>query len=257
MSFDESTIPSLDVVRFRLDRAKEITRQFDQAEADFLATVDFDFDIEHDEASARHSLTHFVTVGPLPPAELALLASETVHHLRSGLDNLAWALARTSGGTPSPETAFPIVLIAAVGSDRRRRRGVLQSLPEPACDIIEDLQPYVSGNGAHPLWVLQALSNTDKHRRLIRFNLLSRQSNGSGAVYDFGPRREVASHSWGAGQPGPALAPMSDDGERHLAFAPSGVDDIAVNGRPSTQTLRDIYGFIVGALPRFELFFAG
>lgn len=101
-----------------------------------------------------------------------LAIGETVHNLRSALDNLAFALARLRADPPANprKIAFPIF------TDATRYRcspavASLDQLPIEAAALIERLQPYhrqkadIEGNPeSDPLVLLQELSNDDKHR---------------------------------------------------------------------------------------------
>ena len=104
---------------------------------------------------------------------------EIAHNLRAALDGLAWQLALLKPTTPYDRTAFPIYLL---GKTTRKRRGTLlphfwgrghglrliQSIPEPLWARIESFQPYKRGNGGRhsPLFLLEKMNNTDKHRLL-------------------------------------------------------------------------------------------
>jgi hypothetical protein len=108
----------------------------------------------------------------LPPVDgWGLAAGDYVHNVRSALDNLAFALARTQRDPPARpnDIAFPIYQDEA-RFNRRGRRSIDQ-LPAPAIDLIERLQPFQRDGGPErsepdrdELVVLQWLSNTDKHR---------------------------------------------------------------------------------------------
>jgi hypothetical protein len=118
-----------------------------------------------------------------PPAELSLIVGDCLHNLRSALDSLAYDLARVYQGEPlDPEVAskseFPIYIEPKdFKKDRKRKIGAT----DPSSQIaIERLQPYNEWNhfrafmaltgmrahpeAYHPLWLLQNLSNIDKHR---------------------------------------------------------------------------------------------
>ncbi len=105
---------------------------------------------------------------PETPQDWSLCFGEIVHNLRSGLDNLAFALARTQLDPPTNPRAihFPIC-----EKETQLDRTRLNQLPEKAVEMIERIQPYhrnkVDVLGCpeqDPLVLLQKFSNTDKHQ---------------------------------------------------------------------------------------------
>lgn len=98
-----------------------------------------------------------------PPIELAILAGEVVHQMRSALDHLANQLVRAAGNTPTRSTSFPT-------ARERPQKGinVPGGVGSRALQIIESLQPYHRRDQPqkHPLALLNELWNIDKHRNL-------------------------------------------------------------------------------------------
>ncbi|MGH8542846.1 MAG: hypothetical protein ACREX3_04225 [Gammaproteobacteria bacterium] len=104
-----------------------------------------------------------------PPVDLALILGDMVQCLRSALDHLTWAFARTLIPDPSPRTQFPIM-------DRRPTEFAsipqMRDVPEPVREIMEQMQPYqpehdIGGSIGRELASLRRLSNRDKHRVLL------------------------------------------------------------------------------------------
>jgi len=131
---------------------------------------------EYNPKAKNYSLR--VTGGPQEfPVDWSLLIGEIAHNLRAALDGLAWQLALQGTIEPYDQTAFPIYLR---GTTTRRRKGHLlphfwgkaygprriQSIPRRLWKRIESFQPYKRGNGGRrsPLFRLEELNNTDKHR---------------------------------------------------------------------------------------------
>jgi hypothetical protein len=109
----------------------------------------------------------------------AIIIGDILHNLRSALDHIAWQLALLSTPSPHDKTEFPIFW-----QNDNRTNGIikrlLQNVPDDARKVIEALQPYATPNPrTHPLWLLQELSNRDKHRLLTltgaqwRFDMLA------------------------------------------------------------------------------------
>jgi hypothetical protein len=110
----------------------------------------------------------FVVNAKTVPLRFSVLTGEIVHHLRSSLDHVIWALALQHTALPAPYISFPICL--SEEKFKAAKKG-LDGFSGSAQAIIERLQPYrntdwrntVSDN---PLRIIQELSNTDKHRLL-------------------------------------------------------------------------------------------
>jgi hypothetical protein len=99
-----------------------------------------------------------------PPQDWGIIIGDIAHNLRSALDQLVWQLACTQTATPFDKTAFPIFDVFTKYRDNGRI--VIQNLTPRQKTLVRRLQPYHRGNRAieHPLWLLQNINNTDKHR---------------------------------------------------------------------------------------------
>lgn len=108
-----------------------------------------------------------------PAARWGLIAGDIASNLRAVLDHLVYELAGTSA---SFETEFPISIDEQdylrprhdrAGKPRpSKREAALAGVPDRYCDLIDDKQPFKAGKKArdHPLAVLAAFNNADKHR---------------------------------------------------------------------------------------------
>lgn len=116
--------------------------------------------INHQEATAV--LSYAVT--PAPPVRLSILIGDVVYNVRSALDQLVCCIVRTSKPTSScAGRQFPICLNA---DDWPTALQSLRGLSKEAKTVIHGLQPCAKPTSAqrHPLSILNALSNRDKHR---------------------------------------------------------------------------------------------
>jgi hypothetical protein len=96
------------------------------------------------------------------PIQIPLIAGDFCYCLRSGLDQLAWQLARINKvAHPRTHTSFPIFSVKSPNGFQDKTRDVLPG----AVEVIEALQPYHRGDDFknHPLWLLNELCNIDKH----------------------------------------------------------------------------------------------
>lgn len=109
-----------------------------------------------------------------PPAELSLIVGDCLHNLRSSLDNLMLELAmvykrgRVSKSIEG-DSQFPILTtdIAKDPEVFQKFKRMTRGIDPLAKTVIEGLQPYKRGERFatnDPLWKLNELYNTDKHR---------------------------------------------------------------------------------------------
>lgn len=171
------------------------------------------------------------SVRPVPP-EASLLFSEAVNHLRAAVDNVVWHLVEDEGpvsGSLGSRVSMPITetqdaldqwgakvrKIPALGSDTKlgRRIRALQ----PFVDVesgIPSLGSVLAGlirvdvESAHPLRLLQAYSNGDKHRsiRLAAGRTFSSTDASPLAEQDLAPRELKAGDPLGPLRPWGQLA---------------------------------------------------
>ncbi len=159
---------ALAVVYEKLTGAKRHSETLDKriradlyGESDKLYRLIPEFNHDETECSLRVK-----KVADPPFAEWDAILGDVIHNLRSALDRLAYQLAILNAPSedPPPGTEFPIFLdqekfrAKGKGSGAYKVRGIAPHVR----DRIESLQPYDAPE--RPLWVLQQLSNGDKHR---------------------------------------------------------------------------------------------
>jgi hypothetical protein len=118
-----------------------------------------------------------VEVFEQPPARFALMLGDCVYNIRAALDNLAYELAVAAHrGKPLPpksadQSAFPI--FTSRRKFRKQRKGKIGGMVPRAQATIQMLQPYRRWNKgtSDSLWIIDRLSNIDKHR-LPHFQLM-------------------------------------------------------------------------------------
>jgi len=113
------------------------------------------------------------------------MAGDAIHNIRSALDHTIWALTERSPTPPNPQESlkigFPISTNKGAywgagdqkGNGARKRQAGW--IGDAALAIVDRLQPYHGGNDAdeHPLAVIAAYSNEDKHRNLVASAVLA------------------------------------------------------------------------------------
>lgn len=177
----------IDSVAFRLARADQLAYQFGLVAAQWsrnpLDLVQWANDDGTLDVVVRG-------VRPVPPTA-SLLFSETVHHLRSAVENTVYHLVEQKHGplteSESRQVAMPIyetsVDFGKWGDKQAGRKGVPELAPGSEIHTrIASLQPFASADKVpsidpllaslmnvavietHPLLLLQGYSNSDKHR---------------------------------------------------------------------------------------------
>jgi hypothetical protein len=191
--------------RLKLDRARQ---HFDALDAEYRRFIEDEphqfvlrFDPQTDE--------HVIRVQNVKSASerWPVLIGDCIYTFRSALDHIAWQLAATNGRQPPDRTEFPIFLDKAkyfrTNSDGSPHPASglfkVRGIGGSAQTIIEGLQSYNRTDGPpalHPLWLLQELSNEDKHRVL---NVISAYSESSELKIITPPKVVVARRSMNYG----------------------------------------------------------
>jgi hypothetical protein len=177
----------LDGIRFKIDRAKKQIYEFNReivsgainvSGKDLRATYEF---TANTTTAVPVSDLIFSIQGDAPPVPFifSILAAECCHHLRSALDHLVYQLViEQTKKPPTFNSAFPIV-----GKGKKVKKAwrnpvqeyeaqtsrLVQDLSPNAAGLIEHFQPLKRGATYHedPLWILNELNNTDKHRIIL------------------------------------------------------------------------------------------
>jgi hypothetical protein len=151
-----------DYLRHKIYWAYEHLKKFDSDVAAFCQSARYTVTRRDDLVNRQHIVR---CEFPAVPLDFSMALSDVVYALRSGLDQLAWQLALLGTRNPSREVMFPILSENTPKSDDRFRR-IVWDMPCEAVKVIKDLQPYNRGYAFRddPLWQLNELSNSDKHR---------------------------------------------------------------------------------------------
>jgi hypothetical protein len=125
----------------------------------------------------KHDL-RFVQVRPFPPLPPlpSILIGETIYNLRAALDYIVYTIACHATGKDVKGTQWPIEDDPDIFEGRhtgkhpktgKRVAKWLDGLDAPHIQVIEEMQPFKSGQWAR---TLRELSNPDKHRTLTPFD---------------------------------------------------------------------------------------
>lgn len=158
--------PPLDGCLAKISRAKQLIEEL-EAEI-FSAINDTAYKItgEHEFAKKRYV---FRLEGPHLPLRISVLAGEVIHHLRSTLDHLVWAVANKEGIKDSKARiiSFPVCDTKEKFVDATNR-GVLSGVPEEFIKFIESIQPYQAACPENSIVkILHDLDIVEKHRLLV------------------------------------------------------------------------------------------
>jgi hypothetical protein len=158
-------------VAAKIDRASFHLKTLEDEIRRFADSEPYSFVIELDDKADWHSVV--IRIHREMPLSWGAIVGDYVHNLRSSLDHLIWQIVLGRGITPDKRNEFPIY-----GNRtefvRRVERPFLAGKPSALYGVgertfarIEVLQPYHAPDPLrHGLGILQALSNTDKHRVL-------------------------------------------------------------------------------------------
>lgn len=129
----------------------------------FLAQNEPEMVVEYDPTTGWQSVR--IVAIPELPRDWGVILGDALHDCRSALDNTVASLVRLAAGEPTRSSEFPILVNPRGGPEQpllTALTGVLHVYQEP----VRAAQPYLVGadRDQHPLAILQALSNADKHR---------------------------------------------------------------------------------------------
>jgi hypothetical protein len=154
----------------KLRRAREHLDHLDELIESYLSTNPYRFTGKEGTEGPYKWVRVYLEVRAFPADEVwGPVIGDAVHNLRSSLDHVAWRLATPEARASHPwRIEFPVVF-GNPGEEeaaQRRLRPKLRLLRPDSHATIDAVQPYHTGNTHHPLWLLRALWNTDKHRVL-------------------------------------------------------------------------------------------
>jgi hypothetical protein len=169
--------------------------------------------------------------GPLPTVEWGVILGQSVHLLRSALDNMLWQLVLLRGGTPGNRTQFPICSNEIAFHEKRMTfRGV--SAKDRA--LLREAQPF-HGEPSRPeldsLALLQYFDNVDKHQVIpLVFGFVGSWWSETLAEDPYVPVKDIENYT--LGRP-PVMGPQERAELARFKLVASGPDpEMKVNGEP-------------------------
>ena len=178
-------------MRHKLARAKHHFESF-KTEVDRYIQHGTNYGVLDANRNVNSAIMDVQVRHPIPP-DIPLIIGDCVQNLRSALDYLVWEMVIATGSQPSKRNAFPICTTDAafdVEADKKRLRGI--SDPELIAKI-KALQPCKNGNVPEqdPLFILDELTNINKHRRILLASLKGNFVLGRSNLADLGTHLSV------------------------------------------------------------------
>jgi hypothetical protein len=150
--------------RLKIDRSKKHITDFNSATVSipdrYVSMIEID--PQHGGISIKYDLPEEEAI----LANLAIIAGDAIHNLRSALD-YAWVgtIERFLPGTSDRHTKFPIRETEKDIRDALNGRGIEFAVPNLFERVVFDIKPYRGGNDS--LYRLHHLDIADKHELLI------------------------------------------------------------------------------------------
>jgi hypothetical protein len=162
--FDKIFLP----VKLKIDRAAELLDNLIPVLTNFKNNQSKNICIHPEWTDDGRQYSLIASGNITTPPELSLYIGEIIHQLRSSLDHLVCALASYNGASIKKSHQYPICKTQA-DFETAKSKGRLSGLSKPAALEIETSQPYnnTANLTSDILYVLNDLSNTDKHRSLL------------------------------------------------------------------------------------------
>jgi hypothetical protein len=126
--------------------------------------------LSKDKQKASAQLVEFNSKREVP-LRFGVITGEIVHHLRSSLDHIAWALSSDEYRLAHPRyIGFPVAMTEPLKKDEIASYGrQIKGIASPnAVRLIQELQPYTAPNPTDdPLAILHEFNREDKHHTLV------------------------------------------------------------------------------------------
>jgi hypothetical protein len=160
---------ALEGCRLKFLAAADHMNRFHDAVEGFFEE-DFELAIFNGEANAQRTkyVLRVERVRRYPVREWGIIIGDAIHCYRSALDQLVYAFAHD----PSHQTSYPICVTEKEWTTKAPAQ--YWSCAAPFVRLLDKTQPYHREDPSkHPLAVLRALSNLDKHRGIPTVSLVA------------------------------------------------------------------------------------
>jgi hypothetical protein len=153
------------LIQVKVERAKKHVVDLESAVRAFLDSGPYKVGTKRDPQTRK--LIYYLTNVQYVPVEVASIAGDAIHNLRSVLDYVAqqlFLLGPNRAAGPASHDYFPIGNDAA--DYKSKLDGIVKDLRPNAVKVLRGIEPYKGGKW-HELWVLHRLDIIDKHRLFV------------------------------------------------------------------------------------------
>ncbi len=158
----------LEHIEAKLERAEEHINQLNVEVEALLDSAPYR-SIPHDDPQALDDFERMLSRIRVPP-RISVLAGEAIHQTRSALDHIASALVLVNKHQTNRETQFPIYKYRpSHEKESLRYEEHMRGMSWSAKALIDGFQPFKVGSDweSHPLSILKALDNFNRHHALL------------------------------------------------------------------------------------------
>lgn len=157
----------MDGCRAKLERAKETLDALELEAAKYLFQDPPLVRLEKEHINDGLEYAFIAYGDPNPPLRISVITGEIIHHMRSSLDHLIYALVIRNGGSPTFQHQFPICSTEKAFKDACER-GQIKGVGANAKRLIRSVQPFTTPTPDDTiLFVVSQYDNADKHRLLV------------------------------------------------------------------------------------------
>lgn len=158
----------LDNARDRLDLALASTQRLSRCFDEYMSSFPHQL---VSEPQSDGTFAHKVRLKPAPEKDLSSIASETVGHLRSALDQACYAISsKETSRANVRQTYFPFGA-SREDVERSLAKGQSKDVPPAYRDYLLSLQPYQGGDDL--LWAINDLRRRNEHRFITPIAMLA------------------------------------------------------------------------------------
>src|SRR6266545_1845390 len=210
----------LALIRRKIERAETHFKNLEVVKNRFIEGKPYTVGSEPDSKAGHEGLHRFfpTSLGEIDP-DIALIAGDIIHNLRSALDHLAVHLVDVESHPTvvSDKTMFPIFKGTQIDEPSFARQ--VQGMRDSAKNRIRTLEPYKDGKGRN-LWAIHKLDIADKHHGLLTtpFNIGGIRIPSKGGSFDFVFPRFAA----------PDFGDVLEVGKTFLVCAPEEYENVQV-----------------------------
>lgn len=153
---------AFETIRVRLDRADSQVEHLHVLTAAWIENQNLHLGYHHDEDAGIYTIQ--ILGFKQPPVEWGVIVGEVIHNLRAALDNTIYQLVILNGTQPPKDNHLQFPIASQPGGWKLHGGGNLRGASQKVIAAVEQCQPFNATERPHPLELLAALNDIDKHR---------------------------------------------------------------------------------------------